>query len=104
VCQNGEKRPEGNLEPRQLGRTFIGDGPGAYRHGTPRTTDRRDDPDAEPRGWSVGDTAFDYPTGRVWVVSGTNGENRIVAEGKTEREAWERARAVGWLGARLSWT
>src|SRR4051794_39879588 len=33
-------------------------------------------------GWSIGDVALDYPTGRVWVVSGTNGENRIVAEGR----------------------
>lgn len=39
-------------------------------------------------GWSIGDTAFDYPTGRVWVVRGTKGENRIVAEGSTEAEAW----------------
>jgi hypothetical protein len=51
-------------------------------------------------GWSIGDTAFDYPDrGRVWVVSGTNGENRIVAEGATELEAWrtacEQARACG---------
>lgn len=53
-------------------------------------------------GWSIGDTALDYPTGRVWVVSGTNGENRIVAEGPTEVEAWrlacEQARLLGMLG------
>ena len=36
---------------------------------------------------SIVDTAFDYPTGRVWVVSGTNGENRIVVVGRTGVEA-----------------
>lgn len=52
-------------------------------------------------GWSIGDAAFDYPTGRVWVVSGTNGENRIVAEGATVVIAWWRAceqvRGLGML-------
>ena len=52
-------------------------------------------------GWSVGDVASDAPRGRVWIVSGTNGENRIVAEGKAELQAWhkatEQARAVGML-------
>lgn len=52
-------------------------------------------------GWSVGDAAFDDSAGRTWVVSGTNGENRIVAEGKTELEAWrlacEQARGLGML-------
>ena len=52
-------------------------------------------------GWSIGDVAYDAPRGRVWIVSGTNGENRIVAEGATELEVWqkacEQARAVGML-------
>jgi hypothetical protein len=44
-------------------------------------------------GWSVGDTAFfDVEDGcPVWVVTGTNGENMIRAEGATCREAWRRA-------------
>jgi hypothetical protein len=50
-------------------------------------------------GWSIGSTAFAGLGGRVWCVSGTNGENRIVAEGATELEAWqaacEQARACG---------
>jgi len=54
-------------------------------------------------GWTVGDVAYDAPSGRVWIVSGTNGENRIVAQGETEREAWEgacdQARALGLLRA-----
>jgi hypothetical protein len=44
-------------------------------------------------GWSIGDTAF-YDVerdGQVWVVTGTNGENMIRAEGATCREAWWRA-------------
>jgi hypothetical protein len=53
-------------------------------------------------GWSIGDVGFAGDGERVWVVSGTNGENRIVAEGTTEAEAWwracEQARAVGMLG------
>lgn len=52
-------------------------------------------------GWSIGDVAYDAPGRRVWIVSGTNGENRIAAEGKTELEAWEgaceQARALGML-------
>jgi hypothetical protein len=54
-------------------------------------------------GWSIGDTAFDGPIGRLWVVSGSNGENLIRAEAPTELEAWrraeEQAREVGMLGA-----
>lgn len=44
-------------------------------------------------GWNVGDTAFfDVEDGgQVWVVTGTNGENRIRAEGATRRAAWRRA-------------
>jgi hypothetical protein len=41
----------------------------------------------------VGDTAFHdvEDGGQVWVVIGTNGENRIRAEGATGSEAWRRA-------------
>jgi hypothetical protein len=50
-------------------------------------------------GWTIGDTALHGATGLVWVVTGTNGENRIRAEGATRAEAWYRAcweaRAVG---------
>jgi hypothetical protein len=54
-------------------------------------------------GWSIGDTAFRRPDGRlVWLVSGHNGENVIRAEGSTSAEAWqaavEQARLVGMLG------
>jgi hypothetical protein len=50
-------------------------------------------------GWSIGDTAFHVAAALVWVVTGTNGENRIRAEGATRAEAWYRAcceaKAVG---------
>jgi len=53
-------------------------------------------------GWSLGDTAFHaVGGGLVWVVSGTNGENQIRAEGATSAEAWrgaiEQARSLGML-------
>lgn len=38
-------------------------------------------------GWSIGDVA----TASGWVVSGTNGENRVHAEGRAQAEAWHRA-------------
>jgi hypothetical protein len=40
-------------------------------------------------GWNVGDTAFFdvEDDGQVWVVTGTNGENQIQAEGPTRAEA-----------------
>jgi hypothetical protein len=38
-------------------------------------------------GWSVGEVC----AWRTWLVSGTNGENRIEAEGRTQSEAWYRA-------------
>ncbi len=48
-------------------------------------------------GWSIGETAG----AAVWVVTGTNGENRIHAEGGSQAEAWYRAtlqaEAVGML-------
>jgi hypothetical protein len=43
-------------------------------------------------GWSTGETAFYVEGGGVvWVVDGSNGENRIRAEGATQREVWWRA-------------
>ena len=48
-------------------------------------------------GWSVGDCG----TAALWCVSGSNGENAVRAEGRTQAEAWwracEQARAVGML-------
>jgi hypothetical protein len=48
-------------------------------------------------GWSIGETGG----AGVWLVSGTNGENKIHAEGRTQAEAWYRAtlqaKAVGML-------
>lgn len=51
-------------------------------------------------GWSIGDTALAREAGgRVWVVSGRNGENVVRTEGRTRDEAWraaiEQARAAG---------
>jgi hypothetical protein len=49
-------------------------------------------------GWSVGEVA----AGSHWLVSGTNGENRIHAVGESQAAAWqlavEQAAAVGMLG------
>jgi hypothetical protein len=43
-------------------------------------------------GWSIGGVAFhDGVGGLVWLVSATNGENRVVARGATCAEAWRRA-------------
>lgn len=48
-------------------------------------------------GWSIGETGG----AGVWLVSGSNGENQIRAEGRTQAEAWYRAtlqaEAVGML-------
>jgi hypothetical protein len=51
-------------------------------------------------GWSVGDAAYqDGAGGRAWIVSGSNGENLIRAEGATAAEAWARAvEQARWLG------
>jgi hypothetical protein len=38
-------------------------------------------------GWSIGETG----ASGVWIVCGTNGENRIQAEGHSQAEAWYRA-------------
>jgi hypothetical protein len=53
-------------------------------------------------GWCVGETGFHVPgVGLAWLVVGTNGENKIRAEGRTASEAWhralEQAAAVGML-------
>jgi hypothetical protein len=51
-------------------------------------------------GWSIGETGG----ATVWVVIGTNGENMIFAEGKTQAEACYRAtlqaEVVGMLAKR----
>jgi hypothetical protein len=54
-------------------------------------------------GWSIGDVAFrDGAGGLLWIVSGSNGENLIRAEGATRSEAWiravEQARSLGMIG------
>jgi hypothetical protein len=56
-------------------------------------------------GWSVVDAAFTGEVGAlVWVVTGSNGENLIRAEGATRAAAWltacGQARALGMLGWR----
>jgi hypothetical protein len=38
-------------------------------------------------GWSIGESAGAI----VWLVTGTNGENVICAEGSSQAEAWYRA-------------
>jgi hypothetical protein len=38
-------------------------------------------------GWSIGEIGGS----EVWIVSGSNGENRIYAEGRSQSEAWYRA-------------
>jgi hypothetical protein len=48
-------------------------------------------------GWNIGDTTFfDVEDGgQVWMVTGTNGENRIRAEGATCRMAGARFSRIG---------
>lgn len=57
--------------------------------------------------WSVGSAAFVGPAGLVWIVTGTNGENRLHATGAMAVEAWRaalgQARAVGMLGRVRPW-
>src|SRR4051794_15195647 len=52
-------------------------------------------------GWSIGDIASGPEHALVWLVTGTNGENRIEAHGRSQSEAWwracEQARSVGML-------
>jgi hypothetical protein len=53
-------------------------------------------------GWTVGDVAVHGPDGIHWLVSGSNGENRIEGRGASQGEAWhravEQAEAVGMAG------
>jgi hypothetical protein len=54
-------------------------------------------------GWLVGDAASrDGAGGLLWIVTGSNGENLIRAEGPTRSGAWaralEQARGLGMLG------
>jgi hypothetical protein len=57
-------------------------------------------------GWTVGDVAAHTSAGEVWIVTGTNGENRIEARGATQDEAWHnavlQAEAMGMAGLDLS--
>jgi hypothetical protein len=52
-------------------------------------------------GWSIGEAAIGPDHALVWVITGTNGENRIEARGRSQAEAWYRAtlqaEAVGML-------
>jgi hypothetical protein len=52
-------------------------------------------------GWSLGEIAFGPLCAQVWQVDGHNGENRLVAHGRTQGEAWWRdclqAREAGML-------
>jgi hypothetical protein len=45
-------------------------------------------------GWSVGEVG----TATRWLVSGTNGENTVLAEGQSRAEAWHRACEQAPLG------
>lgn len=53
-------------------------------------------------GWEVTCTAFRGEAGRVWIVSGYNGENQVLTSSGDRDEAWWhaclQARAVGMLG------
>jgi hypothetical protein len=53
-------------------------------------------------GWSVVCTAFKGAQGRVWIVSGYNGENQVLTASPDRDEAWWhaciQARSVGMLG------
>ena len=42
------------------------------------------------KGWSTGDAALDYPTGRVWVVSCWREGYAFNVEAPTQLEAWAR--------------
>jgi len=50
---------------------------------------------------TIGETAFGPDRSLVWIVSGSNGENRVEARGQSQAEAWYRAAqqaaAVGML-------
>jgi hypothetical protein len=57
-------------------------------------------------GWTVGEVAAHGPGGVVWIVTGSNGENRIEARGRSQAEAWhlalQQAEAVGMARLRPS--
>lgn len=38
-------------------------------------------------GWSIGETAIGPDQAMVWLITGTNGENRIEARGRSQAEA-----------------
>src|SRR5262245_8789029 len=42
-------------------------------------------------GWSVGDVGVLTPSGPRWLVTGTNGENALHAEGVSQADAWAHA-------------
>jgi hypothetical protein len=42
-------------------------------------------------GWSIGDAGL---AGPVWLVCGSRGEHLLHAEGRTQAEAWYRARQL----------
>jgi hypothetical protein len=52
-------------------------------------------------GWSVGDVRLLTAEGPAWWVTGTNGENALSAQGRTQAEAWHhaclQAKALGML-------
>jgi hypothetical protein len=52
-------------------------------------------------GWSVGEARLLTAAGRVWLVTGANGENALSARGRTQAEAGRRAcqqaKALGML-------
>ncbi len=52
-------------------------------------------------GWSVGDVAVKREGGWVWVVSGQRDGRWVVAEGRTQAEAWKSASSVA-LGSPCS--
>ena len=55
-------------------------------------------------GWSDSEASFLGNSGQVWLVSGTNGEEVIEAQGRSSAEAWlravQQARALGMLRRR----
>jgi hypothetical protein len=55
-------------------------------------------------GWSLGEVRVLTPTGLVWLVDSTNGENRLEARCPTQAEAWrqalEQAKALGMASRR----
>lgn len=56
-------------------------------------------------GWSAGETAWSGTSGRiVYQVDGSNGENRIIVAGSSQREAWHRAvEAAAACGMLADW-